>query len=212
MNNKPDLTILGVRAQRRANNKDTSEYVIKSSLVKSLNKGNSQIIQAIKNNISDRVRETSKGILRLSHSINIMIKDIMSSDKNPLNIVLPEFLTKRDDTFALHLMLGTEKDKTNPYIIIFLQHRNNILIDTPNRLLGDTNTLTAAASQYMTNYRTYIETTFEKKQKSFLYVWCQRHEIQDDCNTIRYLINGWDIKKKYDPDNLFNHAQSIPVE
>jgi len=57
--------------------------------------------------------------------------------------------------------------------------------------------MTRAVEQYLTNFRTYISTTFAKKQTSFLYTWCQRHNKIKDLNTIRHLINGWVDGKSY---------------
>ena len=185
------------RTKRREENQNTSEYVIKSSFVNSLKNKNSLHIQLVKDNINKRVIETSKGTLRLSLSLNLMLRDLMNKT-NPLEITLPPFLSSNDITFANHLMLGIENARTvDPFVVKFLEKRGHLLPEVPIRLKGDTNTMTRAAEQYLTNYRTYIETVFESKQKSFLFLWCQKHGIVEDTNLIRNLINGWPTRKMY---------------
>lgn len=202
MEDNPDPPPTGVRTKRRQKNKETSEYVIKSSFVNSLKNKDKIHVQVLKDNINKRVVETSKGILRLSLSLNLMLRDIMSEKRNPLEIGLPQFLSGNDITFANHLMLGLNKARgdPDPCIIKFLEQRNNLLPNVPTRFIGDTNVLTRAAEQYLVNYRTYLTTNFERKQKIFLNTWCYNHGMEEDINTIRYLINGWTTRKAYVPN------------
>ena len=161
------------KTKRTDANKDVSEYVIKSSLGSILKKDLKKCdIDKLRNNIDRRVKEVSKGYLRLSFAMNLMIRDIIASKKNPLEVRLPIFLSKKDDTFANHLMLGIEKARAiDPEVKKFLNRRNSILPNVPERIIGDCNSLTYASSQYLTNFKTYLQETFDKKQDSFLRLW-----------------------------------------
>jgi hypothetical protein len=193
---------LGVRAQRRKENKKMNEYVIKTTLSSSFDKGfkeNSELHNKLIQSLLKRVEATSKGCQRLSFAMNLMIKELIESKTNPLEIDIPIFLSgKTDITFARQLMLGLDgAKKINPYVKKFLLTRNSILPQPQTRYIGDKNTITRAAEQYLTNYKTYLKETFQQKQNAFLNLWCSRHDLNSDVNTIRYLINGWEHTTSY---------------
>jgi len=202
INSGNDPPIQSARTTRRKENKNNSnEFIIKSSLVNSLY--DKSIKNILLQNVAKRVENTSKGLQRLSFAISLLLKDLINKCKNPLKVSLPPFLSNSDTTFARHLMIGIETAKTdvNENILKFLCNRGSLLPDTPKRFIGDKNTITSACEKYLTNYKTYIETTFEKKQKAFLNVWCNKHGNGDDVYTIRSLINGWKSIDDYEMDS-----------
>ena len=185
---------VSARTTRREENKNLSEYVIKSTLGSLLASKDNNFREAIRSNIEKRVKETSKGVLRLSLALTLMIRDIIATKQDPLDVELPNFLTSKNDTFGIQLMVGIKRAlKPIKEIEEFLSRRDSILPDVPDRLLGDSNTLTYAVAQYMTNYRTYLETTFEKKQKAYIDLWSFNNNYTriGESGTIRCLINGW---------------------
>jgi hypothetical protein len=193
---------LCVRAQRRKENKKMSEYVIKTTLSSSFDRGfkeNSELHNKLIQSLLKRVEATSKGCQRLSLAMNLMIKELIESKTNPLEIDIPIFLTgKTNITFARQLMVGLDgAKKINPYVKKFLLTKNSILPQVQERHFGDKNTITRAAEQYLTNYKTYLKETFQQKQNAFLNLWCSRHGLNGDIQTIRYLINGWKHTTSY---------------
>jgi hypothetical protein len=195
----PGIIKKSVRSIRKKENKKTQEYIIKSSLVNSLvTYPNSTFKNDFLKAISERVLESSKGLQRLSFALNIFLKELISKKTNPLDIVLPIFLSGvLDTTFARQLMLGQETANiVNKDVELFLNERNNLLPRPQKRFSGDRNITVRAVEQYLTNFKTYLETTFEKKQNAFLRIWCSRHSLED-IKIIRYLINGWELYKPY---------------
>ena len=206
----------GTRGLRTISNKKTSEYVVKTTLNSSLIKQeNSDVRKNLLESIDKRVKAMSKGYQRLSLAMNLMIKDFVSEKTNPLDIELPVFLScPKNATFAIQLITGLEKStKPVEFIEKFLNKKlllynktleqyeeksmDDILPKCQERFYGDTNIIIRAAEQYITNYKTYLETTFAKKQNKFLKLWCTRHEINSDANVIKYLINGWNHRQSY---------------
>jgi hypothetical protein len=101
-------------------------------------------------------------------------------------------------------MIGSDEfernNKPNPIILDFLQKNEHLIkIEKFKRFQGDRNSITRACEAYLTNYRTYLKEIFKNKQIAFIYLWTEKHNIEKTfINDLRYLINGWGIKKRND--------------
>ena len=190
----------GVRAKRNLANKDTSEYVVKASLRKSLVNGDHK--QALVDELLQRVEATSKGAHRLSLAIHLLLRTCFDNVTDFRNIRIPTFLSKfnsesqsTNTLFARHLMLGTDGCRVvNPFITTFLNKWNHSLPLPPKRCSGDSNTYNRVAEQFAINYRTFLETTFKKKQFAFMEAWGERHCI-DKAHwfILARMVNGWEL-------------------
>jgi hypothetical protein len=193
---------VSTRRLRKQENNNFNEYVIKTTLTDALctNKHTSnQIINLIK----IRVEATSKGLQRLSFAMNLFVKDCMNATRNPLNIVLPNFLSDKDNTFFRQMMVGIDNArKINPIVDLFYQKRQHLLPLIQNRYSADRNIICRASEQYAINYRTYLATSFNKKQNTFLKKWCERHDLVNDSQIIKRKINGWSCWSAYVPNQV----------
>ena len=189
---------IGVRASRKATNVNTSEFVVKASLQKTLVSGTHK--ENLMKNINARVIAASKGVHRLSLAIHLLLRTHLSHVKDFRKITLPKFLSRfssksqsENTLFSRHLMLGIKGCRiVNPCVKSFLEKYGDELPHVPVRYSGDSNTYNRAAEQYSTNYRTYLETTFNKKQAAFMFMWGARHNIpKNECYILRFMINGW---------------------
>ena len=190
---------LSIRSKRRIVNKGKNEFVIKTKLLNSLYTNNN-INDRIISLIQSRVEQTSKGLQRLSFAMNLFIRDLIDKKKNPLDVILPKFLTDKDNTFPRQLMIGLENArKPNEYIKSFIEKRNNLLPPVQNNIIGCRNIISKASEQYVTNYRTYLSEAFNNKQNDFIRVWCNKHNIDCDFNIIKSMINGNTVRKSYVP-------------
>ena len=76
---------------------------------------------------------------------------------------------------------------------------------------GDTNTFVQAARQYLTNYKTFLKTTFYKYQKKFLYIWAENNFIpKDEIYLLQYMINNWKSPVlKSPPENHWSVEEKV---
>ena len=188
---------LGARSQRRLDDKNFDTYTLKCGLDKALCI-NSNFKRSFVEDVEKRITSISKATHKLGILMNVFIRDCLEKSKNPCNIVIPAFLSEKDTTFARQIMLGSDKtSKPNESIRIFLDKYEHLINQTQiKRYQGDTNSFTRAAESYLTNYKTYLSTNFEKKQIAFISLWLQKHDIDIKFTRhMRYLINGWDFSK-----------------
>jgi hypothetical protein len=191
-------TSIGVRAGRKAANVNTLEFIVKASLHKTLVHGTHK--EDLIKNINARVAAASKGVHRLSLAIHLLLRTHLSHVKDFRKVSLPNFLScfssksqSENTLFSRHLMLGIKGCRIiNPSVKNFLEKYEDELPHAPVRYSGDRNTYNRAAEQYSTNYRTYLETTFNKKQAAFMFMWGARHNIpKNECYMLQFMINGW---------------------
>ena len=192
----PPIKKLGARSLRRIENLNSNEFVIKCALLKSLEISGQNKINLVQN-LNDRIEAISKGQQRISFAFNIMIRECISKSTNPFDIVLPDFLF--DNTLVRQIMTGLESSKKDiPELVTFLERNERFLPDVQTRYQGDRNSIVRASEQYITNFKTFLETTFKSTQNKFLYLWCERNGLDErEASLIRHLINGWDIKNHY---------------
>lgn len=178
--------------------------MIKASLAKSMVPG--PHCAALCTALQQRVEAASRGVHRLSLAANLFVRTAMvhsvrgkgraSRIADWRHVQLPPFLSTKDVTFARHLMLGQEGTSVErPAAHAFLRDWSRQLPPTPARYPSDSNTYVAAASQYLTNYRTQLQTTFQKRQASFFRTWVAHHPSEvvpeKEAYLLRWLVNGW---------------------
>ena len=189
---------LGVRSKRRAANANMDEFVVKTTL--SATVVPSEYKPNLIHEIQKRVLAGSKAVHRLSMAINVLIRECLNQKTDIRGVKIPEFLSENSTSFAYQLMLG-EGHKDIPEARNFLDKWNHKLPAVPERFSGDRNTLVRAAEMYLTNFKTYLTTTFHKHQKAFFYDWQSRHKhvIADKKQVyiLIRLINQWNL-----PDNI----------
>ena len=190
------ISELGTRSKRRLDNKETSEYVIKASLDRSLvdSANKPQTIA----DLCSRVASASKATHRMSMAINMFIRVHLQGRKLQ-EVVLPDFLSSSNVTLLRQLMTGGgHAAKMSADVSSFLEQYETLLPPVPIRHPGDGNTFTRAADQYKTNYKTYIQTTFRKRQLSYCIEWCIAHGLsKHDADHMLRLINGWSQTHSY---------------
>lgn len=209
MEPEPKPPDLSSRSIRRNDEKNFNSFIIKCGFDKSLIL-DSNYKPAFVKSINNRVESISKGIHKLSILINIFIRERLEKSKNPLNVIIPPFLSDKDTTFARQLMIGSDDFERNvkPNLIVldFLnKYEHLIKSEKFVRFQGDRNSISRACEAYLTNYRTYITEIFKSKQLFFINLWLQNHNLDKSLsNDLRYLINGWDSKKNLFllPENL----------
>jgi hypothetical protein len=186
------------RTLRREKRSEKNEYVIKVSLEKSLADLDNK--QALMADLLRRVEAGSKAAHRLSMAVNLLIQDRLNR-RNPFAFALPEFLNTKNATAGFQLIVGLDRaTKPDADVQEFLNEYNAVLPPPPTRYQGDANTLVRAADQYFTNLRTYLQTTFYKRQVSYCRAWAAKHGIDTrEVNVILRLINGFQIREAYEP-------------
>lgn len=187
---------LGARTKRRLENKATSEYVIKASLDRSLvDASNKPRIIA---DLCSRVASASKATHRMSMAINLLIRSHLQGC-SLVDVVLPDFLSSSNVTLLRQLMTGGgQAAKLPASVSTFLDQYGALLPPVPQRHNGDGNTFTRAADLYKTNYKTYINTTFRKRQVAYCIEWCIAHHLSKyDADHMLRLINGWSQRRTY---------------
>jgi hypothetical protein len=184
----------GHRASRAIENKKFNEFVIKCSLKQGL-KISKEFEAIFLDNINKRVEQVSKMAQRMSIAVNIMIRECIEN-----NAVIPMFLSKPNTgaTFLYQIAAGMERSK-KPSIVVsdFLKKHDSLLPSKECvRFAGDTNSIVTMAQTYITNYRTFIETTFKKNQEKYICMWLKKNKYDTKyANFIRYKINNWDYSK-----------------
>ena len=201
---------MGARSKRRAlHSKESSEYVIKTSLRKSLEEG--EFKEAIMKQIQCRVEAASKGVHRLAIGVHLLLRDYLdncSKNEDFANLVIPPILDGCA-TFGRQIALGQE-DVAKPDVLVtaLLAKWGHVMPSTPQRFPGDRNTFVNAVEVYFTNYKTYLATTFKKRQRMFEKLWAVRHNIPDNQTYIlRFLINGWAVNT-----NLPSWTEDVQVK
>ena len=180
------------RTLKRETNKDTNEFVIKCSLLGSLEE------KSILENINQRVLSASKFVHKLSLATNLFVRDLFNGkDYNDLSeMVVPKFLSGENDTFLYQMMLSQANViKPDPDITLFLEKYKDFLPQNPERFKQDTNTLVYATKGYRTNYRTYLQENLDKVQDRFLGYWCSKNDHPEVEEwrvklAMKYFING----------------------
>jgi len=178
-----------VRTLRRKQNETMNEFVIKVGLYDAL-----RVDKVQKNlllyEISRRVEAVSKGVHRLSLAINLLIKESLSSHVDKRKCTAFDF---KDTTFSMQVMLASGRkdfDETK----IFLDKYNCILPPPPSRRVGDTNSFISAVDGYLTNYKTFLTTEFEKRQSMFCRRWCEKHGFPtSESYMLAKKVNGYQI-------------------
>jgi hypothetical protein len=190
---------LGARALRAKDNKLLNEFVIKCSLNQGLNI-EGPFKEALVKNISGRVEHLSKMAQNVSIAVNIMVRECIERSKSYASVEIPLFLTEKDTgvTFLRQIATdGAKATKAIPLVDDFLE-RNRVLLPykSPTRFSADTNSIVSMVQGYITNYRTFIETTFKKNQEKYIGVWLKKYNYDPKySNFLRYKINNWDYSK-----------------
>jgi len=194
----------GHRAKRRTKNKGFSNYVIKttlnSSFVKNLTDNEKKLL---KHNLTLRSIEMSKGLQRLSFAVNILLLDCLENNKN-----IPIFLSKNVEienigtTFLKQILDPRSLRKPDERVNNFLNDYEHILPRSQTRFEGDRNTIVDSINMYITNFKTYLETTYEKNQKYYIKIWTETNDLKDYKSVIFSLINynSHAYFKKYVPN------------
>lgn len=226
----------GHRSLKREENKNFSTYVIKTTLNSAFNKKLTENEQKlIKNNLTLRSIEMSKGLNRLSLAVNILLFDCLEKKKE-----IPTFLSKNNDnkneeehieceneeehiesdneneeepikkknkkntgtTFLKQILDPKGTKKTDPRVIDFLDMYGKNLPNSQTRFKGDRNTIVNAVNMYITNFKTYLETTFEKNQKYYIKIWTEKNNLESYKSVIFSLINynSCSYFKNYEPN------------
>jgi hypothetical protein len=191
---------LGHRALRAKENKSSNEFVIKCSLNNGLKINDSFFRESFLTSINKRVEQISKMAHRMSIAVNILIRECIEKADDYSNVDMPLFLSEKGTGATFLYQLATETSnatKPDPHVSYFLSRNKDLLPGkTPLRYSGDRNSVVMMVQGYITNYRTFIETTFKKNQEKYIYKWLKIHEIDIKyTNFIRYKINIWDHSK-----------------
>jgi len=190
---------LGARALRAKDNKLLNEFVIKCSLNQGLNI-EGPFKEALVKNISGRVEHLSKMAQNVSIAVNIMVRECIERSKSYASVEIPLFLTEKDTgaTFLRQIATdGAKATKAIPLVDDFLERNRGLLpYKSPTRFSADTNSIVSMVQGYITNYRTFIETTFKKNQEKYIGVWLKKYNYDPKySNFLRYKINNWDYSK-----------------
>ena len=153
--------------KRLLERRDKDEVVVKCCLSSRLKE--SQIKQELQN----RILNTAKIVHRGSLIFNRLLLHCFTT-----NITLPDLndLTLYRQCFVS----GIEQNKTTQKFSA-LKHVYITYFSTfpkPERHTSDSNSLVYAAKKYMTNFKTMLATNFEKRQKKFLYAYCEKNGIE----------------------------------
>jgi len=176
------------REKRRAENSKKNEFVIKSCLKKIVCLVDNK--ELFINEIQDRVEYISKLAQRLSLSINIFIRNFLK-DKDLTTCNLPDVL---NTTFAYQIINDFSKSK-KPIIEVrnFLTEFEGQYPEIPDGdFQGDRNSKSNMCQMYITNYKTFLTTTFKQNQKRFVMSWGESNGIpKKETWMLRYKINNW---------------------
>lgn len=190
---------LRARALRAKENKLLNEFVIKCSLNQGLNL-EGPLKEALVNNISKRVQQGSKMAQNVSIAVNVMIRECIERSKSYASVEIPLFLTEKDTGATLLRQIATDGKKSMkviPFVDDFLERNRDLLpYKSPQRFSADTNSIVSMVQGYITNYRTFIETTFKKNQEKYIGTWLKKYNYDIKyANFLRYKINNWDTRK-----------------
>lgn len=202
---------LGARTKRKIEDKNLDTYTIKCGLDKALCIDSNFKISFVED-IKKRVTSVSKATHKLSILMNVFIRECLEKSRNPFNIVIPTFLSDKDTTFARQMMLGQEKTRKSYKVLTAFLHKYQHLTEQypVKRYQGDANSFVRAAETYLTNYKTYLSTNFEKKQIAFISLWLEKHDIDIKFTRhIRYLVNGWDFSRLKNRLNLLQMTEKM---
>jgi len=201
---KPPDKVLGSRSLRRIENKNSNEFVIKCGLNECIKIQDPFIKRAFLDSINRRVEEISKMSHRLGVLMNIFLREQIETCSDPRNINLPNFLSDSNTTFASQLATGVENSNVPLREVRDFLERNVSVIpgDTPKRFQGDMNSIVRMTEGYLTNYKTYLSSTFKGKQIAYISHWLNRMGYGTKFTAfVRYKINNWDtkdIKEKFE--------------
>lgn len=193
----PDKKKKSVRTLRREKNKETSEYVVKQGLYKSL-WITDDIKEAFLREIDLRVIQASKAAHRAGIMVNLYLLNLFRKAKNPLEIRVSDKLLS-NATFVYQLITNNASgDRFIPETREILDKYNTVLTQEPIlRKLGDRNSLVKVADTYITTFKTYIEQNFKRNQNKYIKWWCSVNDVKEKdlgktMSKLRSKINGFE--------------------
>lgn len=166
---------LGTRSTRRKENANFNEFVIKSGLSSAIAL-EPNVKKLFLDDIGCRVEAVSKGVHRLSLAIILLVKESLSAHRDKRQCTIYDF---DDSTFALQVMLGSGR-KDFDKVKTFLNKYDSLLPPSPVRYPGDSNSYVRATEGYLTNYKTFLSTEFEKRHERYCKIWCRKNGFPEN--------------------------------
>ena len=154
-------------------------------------RGPKDVVDKVVNAINSRVVTVSKQVVEGSVALNGVVRRRVSQVENA-NLCNVGFDDVFDQTFIRQLLVGSD-DAVQPIQAVQVFHgRFPMLSPVPERYLGDRNIYSDAARGYLTNMKTALQTSIDKRVRKFCNVFASHYQIRGyEKVYMLYAINGW---------------------
>lgn len=134
--------------------------------------------------VNRRVYACSKRTHYASVALNLLVRELIDTNKQLMDVVFPTFC---DATFMRQMLLGTTRANKPFKEITSIYERNPHLLDGLQRFQDDYNIYTSTSIKMVTNLKNHFKTNIEGVMKKYLYNGASLNKLE----AINVLIDIW---------------------